>query len=589
MPRHARHARRRQPCPSRVDVPAPTKPGPPGWTRRVAGTGAAYRVAGNELSDRRQPSGTLAVGSARGRATMAGSGTAALRRSWRRFRRRPAGVQAVALVLVIAVVGGAVYGITASSSSKATGSESASGGSGASSGSGGSGTGADSGLGLGKPSGVGVNEASTSTRGVTATSINVVFPVSNLTSLASNFGFAGDTEFAAQKAAIHTFVNEINDAGGVNGRKINATIVDFDPTNESEMRALCKQWTEGSPPVFAVLDGLGSWTGDNELCITQEGHTPFIGQWTTVTNWTQEGAPYLWWTGPDQSQILATVVQWGKSSGLLTTTDKIGIVAGDRTSDQVALNQYLLPDLHRAGFTNLLVQTLPSNPSDTAASNSAAPLVVQRLKAAGVKSVIPLIPFNSFFPFLSQENGQNYFPKLLLSDYESSIETTLGLIPIPYEKGLDRQEGVTVETLGGTDAPSSVVAAGGYNAGVQSCYDTWSAHNKPTSTVSPYIEEQGPIAGWCQVVRLFATAALGAGPDLNRRTFVQSMSRIENFTGTYTPTLSYGPDKYAGPTEYQVVELYNNDPPSPLCVPTYTGKPQGTCWHTVQSWAPLAG
>jgi hypothetical protein len=24
-------------------------------------------------------------------------------------------------------------------------------------------------------------------------------------------------------------------------------------------------------------------------------------------------------------------------------------------------------------------------------------------------------------------------------------------------------------------------------------------------------------------------------------------------------------------------------------VPTYTGKPQGTCWHTVQSWAPLAG
>ena len=76
------------------------------------------------------------------------------------------------------------------------------------------------------------------------------------------------------------------------------------------------------------------------------------------------------------------------------TTDKIGIVAGDRTSDQVALNQYLLPDLHRAGFTNVLVETIPSNPSDTAASNSAAPLVVQRLKAAGVKSVIPLIPFN---------------------------------------------------------------------------------------------------------------------------------------------------------------------------------------------------
>jgi hypothetical protein len=509
---------------------------------------------------------------------MASSGPTALKRSWRRFRRRPAGIQVIAFVVVIAVVGGAVYGITGTSSSKNTPPTA----SGAPS--------TNSGLGLGKPSGVGVNEASTSTRGVTSTSINVVFPVSNLTSLASNFGFAGDTEFAAQKAAIHTFVNAINGAGGINGRKINAMIVNFDPTNESAMRALCKQWTEGSPPVFAVLDGLGSWTGDNELCITQEGHTPFIGQWTTVTNWTQEGAPYLWWTGPDQAQILATVVQWGKSSGLLDTTHRIGIVAGDRTSDQVALNQYLLPDLQRAGFSKPLVETLPSNASDTAATDSAAPLVVQKLKAAGVKSVIPLIPFNSFFPFLSQENGQNYFPKLLLSDYESSIETTLGLIPIPYEKGLDHQEGVTVETLGGTDAPVSVTpGGGGYNAAVQSCYDTWKAKNKPTSSVSPYIEEQGPIVGWCQVIRLFATAALGAGPHLDRRTFVQSMSRIQNFSGTYTPTLSFGPNKYAGPTQYQVVELYNNDPPSPLCVPTYTGKPQGTCWHTVQTWAPLAG
>jgi len=290
-------------------------------------------------------------------------------------------VQVVALVVVIAVIGGAVYGITGATSKKAT--PGSTGTSGTTAPTGNSGT--SSGLGLGGPSGVGVDEASTSTRGVTSNSINVVFPVSNLTSLASNFGFAGDTEFGAQKAAIHTYVNAINDAGGINGRKINPMIVNFDPTNEASMRALCKQWTEGSPPVFAVLDGLGSWTGDNELCITQEGHTPFIGQWTTVTNWTQEGSPYLWWTGPDQAQILATVVSWGVSSGLLDNTHRVGVVAGDRTSDQVALNQYLLPDLARAGIKDPLVETLPSNPADTAASNSAAPLVVQRLKAQGVK------------------------------------------------------------------------------------------------------------------------------------------------------------------------------------------------------------
>ena len=252
------------------------------------------------------------------------------------LRRRPGGVQAVASSwwwsrswAVFAVTGTSSPGKSASNNGGRSATRSA-----------------DSGLGLGKPSGVDVNQASTSTRGRdSATSINVVFPVSNLTSLASNFGFAGDTEFAAQKAAIHTFVNAINDAGGINGRKINPMIVNFDPTNEVGHARLCKQWTEGSPagvrrPRRARL------VDRRQRAVHHPGRPhPFIGQWTTVTNWTQEGAPYLWWTGPDQAQILATVVQWGKSSGLLTTTDRIGIVAGDRTSDQVALNQYLLPDL----------------------------------------------------------------------------------------------------------------------------------------------------------------------------------------------------------------------------------------------------
>ena len=67
------------------------------------------------------------------------------------------------------------------------------------------------------------------------------------------------------------------------------------------------------------------------------------------------------------------------------------------------------------------------------------------------------------------------------------------------------------------------------------------------------IEEQGPIAGWCQAIDLFTAAARNAGPDLNRRTFVTAMSKITDFPGTWTTVLSYGPDKRYGPTEYQVV------------------------------------
>ncbi len=383
-------------------------------------------------------------------------------------------------------------------------------------------------------------------------------------------------------------MNDINGRGGIHGRKIVPDIVQYDPTNQAAMRALCKDWTEGSDPAFAVLDGLGAWEGDNQLCITQEGDTPFLGQWATVSDWTQKGSPYLWWTGTDQSVLLATVVSWGHQAGLLTTAHRVGIIVGDRETDQLALNDTVLPALAKLGITNPVVQKIAASPDAAAATIQAqAPLIVQQFRQAGVTSVIPLIPFNSFFPYLQAETNQAYFPHLLLSDYEASIQIALGLIPAPYEKALNGQEGVTTLTLGGID-DNRPESQGGYDPGLRACYDIWKAHNAPPPPPdSKYIEEQGPVAAWCQVIELFAKAAADAGPTLNRRTFVQAMSRIKDFPGTYSPVLSYGPAKFYGPTQYRVVEVHNNVPPSAACKTTYQGKAQGTCWVVVQDWRPL--
>lgn len=437
-------------------------------------------------------------------------------------------------------------------------------------------------------SGTAVDRASTSSRGVTAHTINVVFPVVSLNSLAGQEGFAEDAEYGEQQKAIDFYVGLINRSGGINGRKINPIITTFDPTNEAVMRADCKTWTEGSPAAFAVLDGIGAWTGDDELCITQEGQTPFIGQWTTVTDWTDEGAPYLWWTGPDQAVILKAVVEWGIDSGLLGKNKKVGVIAGDRASDQLALNSYLLPDLHAAGV-NPVVETIDSNPDDTATTDSEAPLVIQQLRNAGVSSVIPLIPFNVFYPVLQAETDQQYYPRLLLSDYEESIESALGLIPIPYEKALDGQEGLTTETLGGGPTYSDYTGPKGYDTGVRNCWVPWhKAYPQiPSGDTTDYIEQQGPIVSWCQVIQLFATAARAAGPDLNRRTFVTAMSKITDFPGTLTPVLSFGPEKRYGPTEFKIVRLRNNVPPSSACQLTSQDKAQGTCWVTVQPFSLL--
>ena len=78
-----------------------------------------------------------------------------------------------------------------------------------------------------------LNQASTSTVGVTASTITVAFPVSNLEALSSNLGFEADVEYSEQAKAINLFVDQINQSGGINGRKIKPEIVDIDPTDEA--------------------------------------------------------------------------------------------------------------------------------------------------------------------------------------------------------------------------------------------------------------------------------------------------------------------------------------------------------------------
>ena len=135
-----------------------------------------------------------------------------------------------------------------------------------------------------------------------------------------------------------------------------------------------------------------------------------LSQWTTTTNWTDLGSPYLWWTGADDAPILAATVRWGLSSGRLGHGKKVGVVVSDQASDQGALDSYLLPDLKKIGVVPQVV-TVTADIDETANTDSTATLAVERLKAAGVQSVIPLLPENAFTPYIGAETSQDLLPQ----------------------------------------------------------------------------------------------------------------------------------------------------------------------------------
>jgi hypothetical protein len=67
------------------------------------------------------------------------------------------------------------------------------------------------------------------------------------------------------------------------------------------------------------------------------------------------------------------------------------VVVSDQAADQDALNDFLLPDLKKVGITPL-VETVAAVRTRRATTNSDAQLAVEKFKAAGVQSVIPLLP-----------------------------------------------------------------------------------------------------------------------------------------------------------------------------------------------------
>jgi hypothetical protein len=404
-------------------------------------------------------------------------------------------------------------------------------------------------------------------RGVSATKVKVVFPYADLGPIGAATGLDPGTE--DEPTAIMAYVNDINARGGINGRLIDPEIVKYNPLDDAEMRADCKDWTE-SQEVFAVVDSYG-WHDDHQLCITQEGHTPLISKWTTVTDWTDRGNPYLWWTGPDDVEVLDNLVA---VSADILRNNAFAVLVSDRASDKLAL-QYLESSLSRAGVHEAIPpQTLSFTPGVAAGQ---AQSVYLQLKAAGVKVVLPVLPFLQLVTWLQEEDSQNYFPQLLLSDYESEIQAMLGLAEAKYEKELQDTVGPTAFRLGSDEDPR------GYTPLGQTCNDQY---HKQDPNYSDYLEGPGSAMTWCQNIYLFAQAATMAGPNLTRDSFNYAMSQIQGFGGSIVPDLTFGPTMRAGPHNYRTVQIHVNH--DKACPKKADGGDQGSCWLIKQDFVPAA-
>jgi len=159
-------------------------------------------------------------------------------------------------------------------------------------------------------------------------------------------------EGALQIKAIKLALNEINTAGGVNGKKIDLRIVDNQSSNPGALAALQKAVEQEkalalvgfvkSTQVFATSDAIKNY-----------GIPTFIG--ATNANLTKQGNPWLFRVRPDDSITAVAMVKYIKEDtkltkvGILHDTDAFGTGGADLVEQ--ACKEYGLSMVKREKFT----------------------------------------------------------------------------------------------------------------------------------------------------------------------------------------------------------------------------------------------
>ena len=409
-----------------------------------------------------------------------------------------------------------------------------------------------------------------SDRGVTATSVKVVFPYFDFTQVGRLTGTAAPIE--NQEYAIKAYVEYVNANGGIGGRKIDPTIVEFNPLNNADMRAKCIKWADDDK-VFAVVDS-EAWHSGHQLCLTEEKDTPLVTSYTTVKDWTDRGAPYLWWTAPTAEDIIEHWVLWAKERNLLDNV-KIGVVLPDREEDK------MFKRLVQKALSNVRVSAhFEEVPNDNSAASAAMPGVIQRMKL-NAERVFMLLPFTHFKIWLTNAESQAYFPHYLFSDMAQTMIVAETLLASQHPRSVDKGIGPTYARLG---EKRDGAGRWSYDASEKLCADIW---QKAYPSAQPMFKG-GVAARWCQNIFVFVEAARRAtaanGGALTRRNWAEAMATIQGYDGAMAPALSWAPGDYAGPTKMKIAEV-STDPGR--CAREVNDRDTGGCLIEREAYGPI--
>jgi ABC-type branched-subunit amino acid transport system substrate-binding protein len=401
----------------------------------------------------------------------------------------------------------------------------------------------------GDPSQTTSGELTDSFRGVTAEAIKIGIVLVDYEAIKQFVDFhRGD-----QQAIAQTFVDSINEDGGIGGRQIEPVFKTYKPIPGQEPSALtlCTSLTEDEE-VFAVLGVFIDFTGDAQLCLTRDHETIHIGH-QLEQPWIDESPPALLVTIENtlESQAQALINLFEEEG---TLEGRTVAVLGDQDAEG-RVNDVIIPGLEELGVEQGSAAILNITDTDTAAAQSQLDSFLERWENEGVDTIFMAGLRVAAAQFV--EKIKAAMPDaLLITDAEATLEqaqdqAAQGADPNPYADMI----GISGETESERWADKSPE--------LQECVDIYEEATGETvlgpDEVKPDADGRTAeifiaVEDFCGELMMLKQIAEKAGPNLTNDTWREAVDGFGTIKLVTQPIASLCEGKYAAADGRRLVE-----------------------------------
>lgn len=343
-----------------------------------------------------------------------------------------------------------------------------------------------------------------------------------------------------QREAFEAFMADVNQRGGIHGRKLVGVYEVFDVLSQDDMRRACLAIRDHKP--FAVAAS-GGFYGPAMLCITEEGKTPLINQGSqgTPSEYMRRSGGLLVTMYPEGDRVMlnwvAELDRLGKLKG-----KKIGIVSQETTNpNDTVIGGSLVPALKRFGYTPTHITRLSA---DQSAAASQMPIEVQQMSRQGVDLVMLTTTTLASSQFVQTADNQAYRPQYTLTDWASmNNDTSNQSMPDSYHGTIGITSYKTGEhRVGIKEGPEE-----------QDCRRVYEKYTK-RQLAEWGQNENGLTLSNCTTFRAFVRGAELAGRALTRTSFSRGVQAIGDFPMAMWGRGTFKPNKLDAADQVRTIE-----------------------------------